>query len=128
MKEERSEINLVHVNFLKNSYSRLSEGEKNALSDPCIDFLHFLESFVEYENQGLIHFRMLEDLIEDLNTDTCGYIQTFFYENLFFPNSDNVLQNCRRITYDVIQIFLQELFTTNTDRNEKITVQEGKKQ
>ena len=102
--------------------------KKNALSETCIDFLHFLESFAEYENQGLIHFRMLEDLIQDLNTDTCGYVQTFFYENLFFPNSERVLQNCRRITYDVIQIFLQELFTTNTDRNEKITVQERKKQ
>ena len=113
-------MNLVNVNFVKYSYSKLSEGEKAALSETCTDFLHFLESFADYENQSLIHLWFLEDPIQDIITNTCGYFQTFFYENLFFPDSDSILHNRKRLTYDVIQSFFQELFTTNTEQNEKV--------
>ena len=93
---------------------RLSEGEKAALSETCTDFLHFLESFAEYENQSLIHLWLLEDPSQDITANTCGYFQTFFYENLF------LLQKRKRLTYDVIQSFFQELFATNTEQNEKV--------
>ena len=120
LKEDKEQIDLVNVNFVKNSYLKLSEGEKAALSETCLDFLHFLESFAEYENQNNIHLWLLEDSIQDFKTDTCGYVQTYFYENLFFPNSDSILQSRQRLTYDVIQTFLQELFSTITEKNEMI--------
>ena len=120
LEEDKTQINLVNVNFIKNSYSKFSEGEKAALSETFTDFLHFLESFADYENQGLIHLWLLEDPIQDITTNTCGYFQTFFYENLFFPDSDSILHKRKRLTNDVIQSFFQELFTTNTDKNEKI--------
>ena len=120
LKEDKTQINLVNVNFVKNSHSKLSEGEKVALSETCTDFLHFLESFADYENQGLIYLWLLEDPIQDITTNTCGYFQTFFYENLFFPDSDSILRRRKRLTNDVIQSFFQELFTTNTEQNEKI--------
>ena len=41
LKEDKEQINLVNVNFVKNSYLKLSEGEKGALSETCLDFLHF---------------------------------------------------------------------------------------
>ena len=78
LKETKSEVNLVKVNFVKNSYNKLSGGEKAALSKTCLDFLHFVESFAEYESQGIIHLWLLEDPIKDLNSDTCGYFQTYF--------------------------------------------------
>ena len=84
LKEDKEQINLVNVNFVKNSYSKLAEGEKADLSETCTDFLHFLESFADYENQSLIHLWLLEDPIQDITTNMCGYFQTFFYENLFF--------------------------------------------
>ena len=120
LKEDKEQINLVNVNFVKNSYSKLSEGEKAGLSEACRDFLHFLESFADYENQSLIHVWLLEDLIQVITTNTCGYFQTFFYENLFFPDSDSLLHKRKRLTYDIIQSFFQELFTTNTEQNEKV--------
>ena len=120
LKENKTEVNLVKVNFVKNTYNKLSEGKKAALSETCLDFLHFVESFAEYEYQGIIHLLLLEDPIQDLNSDTCGYFQTYFYKNLFFSNSDSVPQNHRRLTYDVMQTFLQELFSTNTNQNEEI--------
>ena len=84
LKEDKEQINLVNVNFVKNSYSKLSEGKKAALSETCTEFLHFLESFADYENQGLIHLWLLEDPIQGITTNTCGHFQTFFYEKLFF--------------------------------------------
>ena len=119
LKENKAEVNLVKVNFVKNTYDKLSEGEKAALSETCLDFLHFIESFAEYEKQNIIHLWLLEDQIQDLKTDTCGYFQIYFYENLFFPSTDSVLQSHKQLTYDVIQTFLQELFSTNTNQNEK---------
>ena len=111
----------MNVNFVKNGYLKLSEGEKAALSETCTDFLNFLESFADYENQSHIHLWFLEDPIQDITTNTCGYFQTFFYENLFFPDSDTILHKRKTLTYDVIQNFFQELFfTTITEQNERI--------
>ena len=104
----------MNVNFVKNSYLKLSEGEKASLSETCTDFLHFLEPFADYENQSLIHLWLLEDPIQNITTNTCGYFQTFFYEKSFFPDSDSILYKRKRVTYDVIQAFFQELFRTNT--------------
>ena len=119
LKEVKEQINLVNVNFVKNSHLKLSEGEKAALAGTCADFLHFLESFADHENQSLIHLWLLEDPIQDITSNTCGYFQTFFYKNFFFPDSDIILHKRKRLTYDVIQSFFQELFTTNAEQNEK---------
>ena len=119
LKDDKEQINLVNVNFVKNSYLKLSEGKKATLSETCTDFPHFLESFADYEKQSLIHLWLLEDPIQDIMTNTCGYFQTFFYENLFFPESDSILHKRKRLTYDIIQSFFQELFTTNTEKKTK---------
>ena len=63
---------------------------------------------------------LLEDPIQNITSTTCGYFQTFFHENLFFPDSDSILHKRTRLTYEVIQSFFQELFTANTEQNEKI--------
>ena len=97
----------MNVNFVKNSYLKLSEGEEATLSETCTDFLHFLESFADYENQSLIYLWLLEDPIQDITTNTYEYFQTFFYENLFFPDSDSILHKHKRVTYDVIQTFFK---------------------
>ena len=98
---------------------KLPEGEKPALSETCTDFLHSLESFSDYESPSLVHLWLLEDPIQDITSNTCGSFQTFFYEKLFFPDNDSILRKRKRLTYDVIQAFFQELFTTNTEQNEK---------
>ena len=115
LKEDKEQINLVNVSFVKNSYSKLSEGEKAALSETCTDFLHFLESFADYESQSLINLWLLQNPIQDITTNTCGYFQTFFCKNLFLPDSDSILHKRKKLTYDVIQSFFQELFMTNTE-------------
>ena len=84
MKEDKTEINLVNVNFSINSYNKLLEDEQNSLSETANDFLHFIESFALYENRKLTHLWLLEDPIQDSNINTCGPFQTYFNENLFF--------------------------------------------
>ena len=91
LKEDKIETNLVNVNFSINNYNKLSKDEKNSLSETANDFLHFTESFAQYENQKSVYLCLLEDPIQDINTNTCGLFQTYFYQNLFFPNSDSIL-------------------------------------
>ena len=76
LKEDKTEINPVNVNFSINSYNKLLEDEKNSLSETANDFLHFIESFALYENQKLVYLWLLEDLIQDIDTNTCGLFQT----------------------------------------------------
>ena len=122
LKEDKEQRNLVNVNFVKSSYLKLSEGEKATLAETCTDFLHFLESFADYENQSRIHLWLLEDPIQDITTNTCGYIQTFFYKNLFFPDSDSILHKRKRITYDAIQSFFKSYLrqALNKTKNNKV--------
>ena len=119
LREYKTQIDFVNVNFVKNSYSKLSEGEKADLSETCTDFQHFLESFADYENQRLIHLWLLEDPIQDITTNTCGYFQTFFYENLFFPDSDSILHKCKRLTNDVIQTFFKSSLRQTLNKTKK---------
>ena len=120
LKEKKDEINLVNVNFSRSSYNKLTDHQKNSFSNTANIFLHFTESFALHEKQSLIHLWLLEDNIQDFNSKTCGLFQTYFYEYLFFPNSDSILHERKKLTYDVVEEFLKELFTTNTDKNEKI--------
>ena len=101
LKEDKEQINLVDVNFVKNSYLKFSESEKATLSETCADFLHFLESFAVYENQSLIHLWFLEEPIQDISTNTCSYFQTFLYEMLFFQTVAACYTNANvlRMTY-----------------------------
>ena len=90
LREDKEQINLVNVNFVKNSYLKLSEGEKAALSETCIDFLYILESFADYENQSLVHLWLLEDPTQHITPNTCGYFQTFFYEKNYYANAKDL--------------------------------------
>ena len=119
LKEDEEQINLVNVNFVKNSYSKLSEGEKAALSETCTDFLDFLESFADYENQSVIHLRLLEDPIQDITSNTCGYFQTNFYENLYFPDNGSILHKRKRLTYDEIQAFFKNCLRQTLNETKK---------
>ena len=111
IEQDKTKLNLVNVNSSANSYRKLSNNEKASLSDTANDFLHFIESFVKFEKQNLIHLWSLEDPIQELETDTCGPFQTYFYENLFFPENDSVLNDYNELTYEAVQALLNELFT-----------------
>ena len=74
----------MNVNFVKNSYLKLSEGGKATLSETCADFLHFLESFADYENQSLIHLWLFEDPIQDPLQIRAGTFRPFFTKAFFF--------------------------------------------
>ena len=84
IEQDKTKLNLVNVNFSANSYRELTENEKASLSDMANDLLHFIESFAKFEKQNLIHLWLLEDPIQNLETDTCGPFQSFFPRICFF--------------------------------------------
>ena len=84
IEQEKTKLNLANVNFSANSYRKLTDNEKASLSDTANDLLHFIESFAKFEKQNLIHLWLLEDPIQDIETDTCGYFKRFFMKICFF--------------------------------------------
>ena len=117
IEQGKTKLNLINVNFSANSYCNLTDNEKAWLSDTANDFLHFIESFAKLEKQNLIHLWLLEDPVQDIETDTCGPFQTFFYEKLFFPNNDSVLNDFQKPTNEVVQGLLNKLCTIDTLEN-----------
>ena len=84
LKENKEKVNLVKVKFVKNTYNKLSEGEKAALSKTCLEFLHFVESFAEYEKQGIIHLWLFEEPIQDLKLILVAIFRHIFMRLCFF--------------------------------------------
>ena len=120
IEQDKTKLNLVNVNFSANSYCKLNDNEKTSLSDTANDFLHFIESFAKFEKQNLIHLWLVEDPIQNLETDSCGPFPTYFYKNLFFPNNDSALNDHDKLTYEAVQDLLNKLFMTDTKENERI--------
>ena len=91
------------------------------LSTTAVDFFHFIESFGELHNlEDKVTIWMLEDLIQKLDTYTCGPFQLFFFENLFNPSENSKLKNHENLTKKTIETLLNKLFTTNEKENEEI--------
>ena len=113
-------FNSFGINFLANSYRKLTDNERASLSDTANDLLHFIEYFTKFEKQNLIHLWLLEDADTGYRNRYVWPFQRFFYENLFFPNNDSVLSEYDKFSYEAVQDLLNELFTTDTKENEKI--------
>ena len=61
--QDKTELNLVNVNFSANSYSKLLDQDKLLLSETANDPFHFIESFSRYKKQNIIKMWVLEDPI-----------------------------------------------------------------
>ena len=52
--QDKTELNLVSVNFSANSYNKLLDQDELSLSETANDLFHFIESFAQYEKQNTI--------------------------------------------------------------------------
>ena len=57
-----------------------------------------IENSARYEKQNNINIWILEDLIQEIITDTCGAFQIYFYEDLFFPDYDSKIREYKTLT------------------------------
>ena len=63
---------------------------------------------------------MVEDPIQNIETVPCGIFQLYFYEKLFNPKADSKIQNDKKLIKKTVETLLNELFSLDIDKNEKI--------
>ena len=63
---------------------------------------------------------MLEDPIQNIESDNCGPFQLYFNKNMFGASMESETINHERLTKDKVETLLNELFSLEIDSNEKI--------
>ena len=68
---------------------------------------------------------LAEDLVQSLDTVTCGIFQMYFYNNLFNPVVNSKMQNNKKLTKKknkkkkTVEKLLNELFVLEQNKNEE---------
>ena len=65
----------------------------------------------------------LDDQLQQIETDTCGIFQLYFYYNLFNPFDNSSIIKDNVISKRTIEKLLNEIFTLNQEENEKTITQ-----
>ena len=89
-----NKITLVNIKFNLNACKNLSKRELDNLSDMARDFFHFVQSFrSKLKLRDFVNIWMVEDTVQDFNSVTCGIFQIYFYDNLFNPDQNSIIQD-----------------------------------
>ena len=81
---DRTELNLISLKFSANSSNNLLDQDKLSLSETTNDPFNFVEGFPRYEKQNKINMWVLEDLIQELTTNTYSPFSNLFLQKKIF--------------------------------------------
>ena len=109
-------INLTYVQFDLTEYYKVDKGK---LTKTAQDFFHTLYEFGRVHNRRVVDVFMVDDPLQDLESDTCGIFQLYFYANLFLPQEGSKIINNSKLTMKTISILLNEIFTLDINENEE---------
>ena len=110
-------INLTYVQFDLTEYKNVDKGE---LTKTAQDFFDTLYEFGHVHNRQLVDVFMVDDPLQDLESDTCGIFQLYFYTNLFLPQEGSKIINNSKLTMKTISTLLNEIFTLDINENEEL--------
>ena len=78
-----------------------------------------LESFGKKEDvKKFANVWLLKDPIQKIEASTCGSLQLYLYENLFFPGGKTRLYSYKKRTSQVMETLLNKLSTLDRDKIE----------
>ena len=93
-----NKITLVNIKFNLKACKNLSKRELDNLSDTARDFFHFVQSFrSKLKLRDFVNIWMVVDTVQDFNSVTCGIFQIYFYDNLFNPDQNSIIQDKKRL-------------------------------
>ena len=105
-------ITLCKGHFNLNACKSLSEEEIDSLSDTARNFFRFAQAFgIKLKLRSFVNIWMVEDCIQDLDSDTCRIFQLYFYDNLFSPKENSSIQDNSKVTKKTVKTLLNELFS-----------------
>ena len=97
----------------------MSKKEIDSLSNTTRDFFYFVQVFgIKLKLRSFVNIWMVEDRIQDLDSNSCGIFQLYFYENLFNPDQNSKIQNETKFKKTTVETLLNELFSLDDKENE----------
>ena len=116
IKKKDKKINLTYVQFDLASHKNIS---KRQLTRTAQDFFHTLNEFAKIHKRKVVDVFMVDDCLQNLESDTCGLFQLYFYVNLFLPEKNSKILNNKNLAISTIQTLLNEIFVLDIIENER---------
>ena len=80
------------------TFTRLSKIDISQLSDLAKALFHFIEEFRNTHNiKDFTYVYMLQDPIQNVESENCGPFQLFFHEHLFGAAADSEILSLKKI-------------------------------
>ena len=109
-------INLTYVQFDLTAFEKINRSQ---LTTTAQDFFHTLNEFAKVHKRKVVDVFMVDDCLQDLESDTCGIFQLHFYTNLFLPKEDSKIVNNSKLKMKTIATLLNDLFVLDINENER---------
>ena len=112
-------ITLCKIKFNLGACKDLTEDEIISLSDTARNFFYFIQAFgIKLKLRIFVNIWMVEDILQDLDSATCGMFQIYFYENLFNPDKNRKIQGETKLNKKTVETLLNEIFSLDDKENE----------
>ena len=71
----------------------MTENEINSLSETARNFFYFIQAFgIKLKLRRFVNIWEVEDILQDLDSVSCGIFQIYFDQNLFNPEENSKTQ------------------------------------
>ena len=105
---------LILPKFSVEDYDKMSKEIKLRLTTATIDLFHMRNEFAKVHNiKKEVTLYLLDDHLQDLHSDTCGFSQLYFYTTFFIPTTNSQIINEDKLNKQTIKKLLNEIFTLN---------------
>ena len=111
-------ITIITIKFSMKEYENIKNEYR--LRQTTQDLLHLIYEYGRLHNiKDSITIHSVDDQLQNLETDTCGIFQLYFYFNLFvtFENSSIIEDN--KLSKRTIEKLLNEIFSLDRNRKEE---------
>ena len=84
-----------------------------------LEIFYFIQAFgIKLKLKSFVNIWVVEDRIQDIDSNTCGIFQLHFYENLFNPDKNSKIQNKNKLKKNTVEMLLNELYSLDDKENE----------
>ena len=119
MNRSDDKITLCKIKFNPGACKELTKEEIDSLSETAGTFFYFIQAFgIKLKLRSFVNIWMVEDRLQDLDSETCVFFQIFFYENLFNPDKNRKIQGETKLNKKTVEMLLNGLFSLNDKENE----------
>ena len=115
-----SKVTCVTLTFSVANYHKLKENELKQLQPTAYDLFHLFSEYADFKGYNDdIKVSFVDDQLQKFDTDSCGNYQLYFYKHLFDPLKTSKIIHEKKLTKNVIQTLLNEIFVRDLDENEE---------